>query len=420
VPAALDAVLTLLDRFGTMSFAQVVAPTLALLARRRQQWQRDFARTLNRLVEAERAARGDRRSGLRAVGDCFYRGPIARQLDEWSRQAGGLIRFEDMATHVTRIEDAVSAEYRGHVVHKCGPWTQGPYLLQTLQLLEGFDLAAMGHLSPDSIHVCAEAMKLALADRDVYYADPLFEDVPIDELLSPRYADARRKLIDMAAASHEQRPGDPRAFAPRLAEAEARVGLGGPANDTTTCLTADASGNMLAATPSGWGGVVAGRTGVVLGTRLQSFNTWPGHPNCIAPGKRPRITLTPTIVTRDGKPVLAVSVAGGDGQDQAALQMVIDAIDFGLDPSQSVTAARFGTNHLLGSFRQTPPDLGSLTVYESLGPETIDALRARGHRVTIDRPPLWHPTVLGVTRRGRGFAFHGAGDPKAGRHAMGL
>jgi len=276
----------------------------------------------------------------------------------------------------------------------------------------------MGHLSPDAIHVSVEAMKLALADRDVFYADPLFEDVPTEGLLSPRYADARRTLIDLKQASLEQRPGDPRSFEPLLAEAQARVGLGGPDNDTTTCLVADGFGNVLAATPSGWGGVVAGRTGIVLGTRLQSFNTWRDHPNAIAPGKRPRITLTPTIVLKDGRPVIAVSVAGGDGQDQATLQMLTNLIDFGLPADAAVTAPRFGTNHLVGSFRQPPPRLGSLTIYEEFGSATIDDLKQRGHRVTIDRPPLWHPSVLTINPRTG--ALHAAGDPKTGRHAMAI
>src|SRR5262249_56359804 len=139
----------------------------------------------------------------------FYRGPIAREIDAWSRANGGLIRYSDLATHATRVEEPVSVDYRGHTVYKCGPWTQGPYLLQTLRLLERFDLKAMGHNRPDTIHVAVEAMKLALADRDVHYADPLFSSVPLDDLLSLRYADLRRPLIDLKRASLVQRPGDP-------------------------------------------------------------------------------------------------------------------------------------------------------------------------------------------------------------------
>ena len=224
-------------------------------------------------------------------------------------------------------------------------------------------------------------MKLALADRDVYYADPLFVDVPLAQLLSQSYADIRRPLIDPLKASLVERPGDPRRNQALLGETEMRRGLGGPAHDTTTCLVADGAGNVVAATPSGWSGVLAGKTGVWLGTRLQSFNLWPNHPNLIEPGKRPRITLTPTIVTKAGRPSLAVSVAGGDGQDQATLQLLLNHIDFSLAPAQSVTALRFGTNHHVGSFRQAKPELGSLLIYKSAGEELVSELAGRGHKV---------------------------------------
>ncbi|MEX2560748.1 MAG: gamma-glutamyltransferase, partial [Pirellulales bacterium] len=269
--------------------------------------------------------------------------------------------------------------------------------------------------SPEAIHVTIEAMKLALADRDVYYADPLLADVPLERLLSSEYTAIRRPLIDLAHASLEQRPGDPVSNQALLDAARIRQGLGGPANDTTTCLVADRWGNVVAATPSGWSGVQAGQTGVWLGTRLQSFNTWEGHPNCIEPGKRPRITLTPTLVLRDSRPVFAVSVAGGDGQDQASLVAVLNHIDFGLEPAKNVTALRFGTNHHLGSFRQTPPQLGSLLVYDEADASTVDALKAVGHRLELVPAPLWAPSVLAIDpKTGR---MHSAGDPKAGRHA---
>ncbi len=273
----------------------------------------------------------------------------------------------------------------------------------------------MGSGSPDAIHVTVEAMKLGLADRDVYYGDPAKVEVPIAQLLSPEYAALRRPLIDMRHASREQRPGDPRAGKALLDRAAAQRGLGNANRDTTTCLVADKQGNVIAATPSGWSGVLVEGTGVWLGSRLQSFNTWAGHPNCIAPGKRPRITLSPTLVTRDGKPVLAVSVAGGDGQDQASLQMVIDKIDFGLSPRESVTAVRFGTDHLVGSFGQTPPELGSLTIYSKAGERTIADLKARGHKGQNPRTAALDPFGAGHRsgqRPGRGPpAIH-----QAGRH----
>ena len=415
VPAALDACLTLLDRYGSKSFAEVAAPTLALLERASADRHRRYHKTLSRLCEAEaNGARGDRSRGLRSVADYFYRGPIAREIDAWSQSKGGLLRYSDLATHSTRIEDPVSIDYHGTTVLKCGAWTQGPYLLETLRLLEPFDLRSIGHNQPDSIHTTIEAMKLALADRDLYYADPRFADVPLDALLSVAYADLRRPLIDRAAASQLQRPGNPRAMQPLLSQA-ASTGPGGPASDTTTCLVADSAGNVVAATPSGWSGVEAADTGVWLGSRLQSFTLDAKSPNVIEPGKMPRITLSPTLVLRDGRPAMAISVAGGDGQDQATLQVLMNVVDYGISAGKAVTAPRFGTNHHVGSFRQSAPELGSLLLYEEVGAPTAEELRKRGHRVQISKPPLWAPSVIVLDPAGR--KFDAAGDPAARRHA---
>ena len=382
VPAALDACLTLLDRFGTMTFTQVIAPTQALLRQpaRPAAWHADLARTLETLVDAEAQAHpggsalpaGDRTRGLRLVADAFYRGPIARRIDAWSSAHGGLIRYVDLATHTTRVEEPVAVEYHGLTVYKCGPWTQGPYLLEALQILKDIDLKAMGHNRPDAVHTIVETMKLALADRDTFYADPLFAEVPLAALLSPEYAALRRGLIDPKHASLERRPGDPRGGKALLDPAAdpARRHVPPPpaaAHDTTTCVVADRFGNVVAATPSGWSGVVAGDTGVWLGSRLQSFNVWNDHPNVIEPGKRPRITLSPTLVLRDNKPVLAISVAGGDNQDQMILQLLLNHFEFGLDPAASVVAPRFMTDHLINSFRQTPPALGKLRINPEIG-----------------------------------------------------
>ncbi|MDB5341616.1 MAG: Gamma-glutamyltransferase [Planctomycetaceae bacterium] len=413
VPAAFDAVLTLLDRYGTLRLADVSVPTLRLLDRAKVAWHPLLASSLRRLIEAESHSGGDRSRGLRLAADYFYRGPLGKELAQWSEKNGGLIRAEDLATHVTRVEDPLHIAYRGHEVYKCGVWTQGAYLLQTLGMLEGFDLAKLGHNQPETIHVVLEAMKLALADRDTYYADPLFVDVPIDLMLSSSYANLRRPLIDLKQASFVQRPGDPRRSQALLSEKETRAGLAGPVHDTTTCVTADHWGNVVVATPSGWSGVQAGETGIWLGTRLQSFNIWPGHPNCIAPGKRPRITLTPTLVLKEGKPVLGVSVAGGDGQDQAGIQAVLNHIDFGLKAGESMKAVRFGTNHHLGSFRQTPPQLGSLLIHSDAPPATITALEKLGHKVHPSGA-LWAPSMIRIEPNG---SFDAAGDARSGRHA---
>jgi gamma-glutamyltranspeptidase / glutathione hydrolase len=415
VPGAFDAVLTCLDRYGTKTFAQVVEPTLALLDKGSKGWHSDLARTIRRLIDAEKKANGDRRRGLRLVADYFYRGPIAREIDEWSQTNGGLIRYSDLAKHRTPVEDPVTADYRGHTVCKGGVWTQGPVLLQALQLLEGFDIKGMGQNRAQTVHTAVEAMKLAFADRDTYYADPYFQDVPLTALLSPKYAEARRPLIDPSRASLEQRPGDPVHDKVRLDKPDRRIGVGGPAKDTTTCVVADDQGNVVAATPSGFTGALAGKTGVWLGSRLQSFNNWAGHPNCIEPGKRPRITLTPTIVLKDKKPVYAVSVAGGDGQDQTTLQLLMNVIDFGMAPADAVTAPRFGTNHHLGSFRQKPPELGSLVLAPGHDAGLVKELTARGHKVTMSKGALTAPVLLKLDpATGQKEA---AGDPKARRHA---
>jgi gamma-glutamyltranspeptidase/glutathione hydrolase len=415
VPGALDGCLTALDRYGTITFSEAAQPTLKILESHSSGWQADLAKTLRRLMEAEKSSGGDRRRGLRLVADYFYRGPIAQELDAWSRAHGGLLRYTDLATHMTRIEDPVCVDYRQHTICKCGVWTQGPYLLETLRLLEKFDLKTMGHNSPAYIHLLTEAMKLGLADRDTHFADPLFVEVPLRELISTSYADLRRGLIDMNHASLEVRPGDPRGGRALLGIAPQEYRLPkDPVNDTTTCVVADRFGNVVAATPSGFGGVMAGETGIRLGSRLRSFNTWRGHPDCIEPGKRPRITLTPTLVLKDGKPAIAVSVAGGDGQDQTTLQLLIDAIDFGMPPAKAVTAPRIGTNHHLGSFRQKAPELGSLLVSADMPEAVAKELEGRGHKVARQKGSLWAPVIL---RFGDGGVIEAAGDQKARRHA---
>lgn len=413
VPGALDAIVTLLSRHGTFTFADAAEPAVGLLRSGKADWHADLAATIQQLIDAEKAA-GDRLAGLRAVADCFYRGPVAAALDKWSQENGGLIRAEDLAAHVTRIEEPVTADYRGFTVCKCGPWTQGPCLLEALKIIGGFDVKAMGRYSPDAVHVTVEALKLAMADRDVFYADPLFEKVPLEALLSGEYATMRRKLIDMAHASLELRPGDPAGGKALLDRNDPRFGPPSKSHDTTTCVAADAAGNFVAATPSGWSGELAGSTGIWLNSRLQSFNNWPHSPNRIMPGKRPRITLTPTLLLKAGRPVLAVSVAGGDGQDQTALQLVMNYVDFGLAPAESVTAARFGTDHHIGSFGQTPPSLGSLRINPEVGEGTIAALKERGHKANVAAGSLWNPCVL---QRDESGEFHAAGDPRAGRHA---
>ncbi|HKW19726.1 MAG TPA: gamma-glutamyltransferase, partial [Terriglobales bacterium] len=343
-------------------------------------WQADLAVTFRKLVESEKSAKGTREQKLQAVSDRFYRGDIADALQVWYIEKGGFLRKSDLAAHKTPVVDPLTTTYRGYTVYKTGPLTQGPYLLQALRLLEGFDLKQMGFNSADYIHTVIEAEKLALADRDEYYGDPNFTKVPMQQLLSDQYTEMRRKLIDPKKASLELRPGDPYNMKPTKPPT-----ITGPWHGGTTvmCVT-DKFGNVIAATPSGLSSTagVAGHTGIIHGARLTSLNTFAGTPNVIEPGKRPRITLSPTLLFHDEHPVMAISVAGGDMQDQAAIQVILNYVDFGMSPEDAFKAPRFSTDHFISSFGQDGAKLGSLSVPSTL-PEQVKAeLRARGHVVS--------------------------------------
>ncbi len=298
VPAALSLCFELVKLYGTMTFEQIVTPSLGLLDKAEKDWPHKLAATFRKLVETEKNTKGSREEKLQAARDRFYKGDIADALEAFYIKEGGFLRKKDLATHVTRLEDPVKIQYRGYTIYKCGPWTQGPILSQTLRILEGFDLKKMGYLSADYIHILIEALKLGFADRDEYYGDPLFVDVPLKALLSDRYTELRRSLIDMKKASQEIRPGDPINMKAAIKKNYRNPGIGG----TTTCVVTDRWGNMVAATPSGNPPYsIDPETGVPHGNRLRQLNTTPGHPDRIEPGKRPRITLTPTLVLKDGK-----------------------------------------------------------------------------------------------------------------------
>ena len=413
VPGAIDAIATLLKLYGTKSFEEVVQPTLAILdaggpswyidtgSEQRIEtgvnWQADLAVTFRKLVESERATKGTRQQKLQAVSDRFYRGDIADALEAWYIEKGGFLRKTDLAAHKTFVVDPLKTMYRGYTVYKAGPLTQGPYLSQTLRLLEGFDLRTMGFNSADYIHTVIEAEKMALADRDEYYGDPNFVKVPMQQLLSDRYTKMRRELIDPIKASLELRPGDPYHMKPTKPPTITGPWQGGT---TVMCVT-DKFGNVIAATPSGLSSTagVAGRTGIIHGSRLSSLNTFAGTPNVIRPGKRPRITLSPTLLFHDNGPVMAISVAGGDQQDQAAIQVVLNFVEFGMSPEEALKAPRFSTTHFISSFGQERAGLGSLSVPDTL-PEGVQAdLRARGH-------------VVSATHSGVGWVALIAIDPK--------
>ena len=410
VPSTIDAIVTLLKLYGTKSFEEVVQPTLAILdaggptwyidtgdgtkIETGVHWQADLAVTFRKLVESEKSSKGTRQQKLQAVSDRFYRGDIADALEAWYIEKGGFLRKPDLAAHKTPVVDPLTTTYRGYTVYKTGPLTQGPYLLQTLRLLEGFDLKKMGFNSADYIHTVIEAEKLALADRDQYYGDPNFATVPMPQLLSDPYTEMRRKLIDPKKASLELRPGDPINMKPTRPPTITGPWHGG----TTVMCVMDKSGNVIAATPSGLSSTagVAGRTGIIHGSRLSSLNTFAGTPNVIEPGKRPRITLSPTLLFRDNQPVMAISVAGGDQQDQAAIQIILNYVEFGMSPEEAFKAPRFSTEHFISSFGQDRAVLGSLSVPSTL-PEKVQAdLKSRGHVVTVSRGGVGGVALIGI------------------------
>jgi gamma-glutamyltranspeptidase/glutathione hydrolase len=385
IPSALATCILALDKFGTMTFADVVEPTIEILVSGEEEWFPRLINTLERLV-AEEEAQGsqDRSAGLEAVRKCFYEGPIGDELVQWNQGMGGLFVKEDLSNYKAKVEKPIHGTYRDYDVYKCGFWTQGPALIQALNILEDYDLSSMSADDPEYIHLAVESLKLAFADRDIYYGDPDFVKIPSRTLLSKSYAAKRRSLIDQDKASLKHQPGDPQKSRPLSYKAHRSVGEKVVPQDTTTCVAADSFGNMFVATPSGWGsGVQPGETGIVLGTRLQSLNLWEGHPNVIEPGKRPRITLTPTLIMKDKKPSMVVSVAGGDQQDQTALQMILNVVEFGMQPQAAADTTRFGTNHLIGSFRQTPVAPGSLTIEETAPEKTLNALKDKGHKVKL-------------------------------------
>jgi gamma-glutamyltranspeptidase/glutathione hydrolase len=432
-PGAVDLCVTLLKLYGTRSFEQAVTPVLELLDAGGEEWYPALAITLRKLIEAEQRCPGSREDKLAAARDRFYTGDVADELVAWYKETGSFLRKQDLAAQVTRLEDPVSVNYRGYTVHKCGPWTQGPYLCQTLRLLEGYDLEAMGHLSTDYIHVVTESLKLAFADRDEYYGDPLFVDVPLRRLLSNRYTNRRRSLIDLQTASLERRPGDPYHRQPLLVQGSPRESRAEILiQDTSTCVVADRFGNLVAATPScNLLSNKPGPSGVNQGNRLRSLNTTPGHPNRIEPGKRPRITLTPTLVTRNGKPLLAISVAGGDLQDQTTLNLLLNHVEFGMLPEKACTVPRFQTGHHQGSFDPNPDRdktfglAGSLQVHSGVTGEVQDDLKQRGHKLKTTSGAIGYPVMIYIDQE-TGI-IHAAGDPTPinngrdrGRHAAAL
>jgi gamma-glutamyltranspeptidase/glutathione hydrolase len=422
VPGVIDLCITVMKEYGKLSFADVSAPAIALLQDTGEAWYPDLEKTFRLLVEAESNLKGTRTEKLQAVSDRFYRGDIADSLDKYYRSAGGFLTRKDLEAHRTRIEKPVSIQYKGYTIYKCNSWTQGPTLLQSLKLLDQFEIQRYTHLSADYVHLVTEVLKLSLADRDRWYGDPDFESVPLEKLLSDEYASIRSSLVDMSVASDHPRPGDPVNMKAELGEGEYLNWDGG----TTTCCVADKWGNVVAATPSGWGSTAgaAGSTGITHGTRLISLNTTPGHPNCIKPGKRPRITLTPTLILKNNKPVMAISVAGGDVQDQTTLNLVLDILEYGISPEEAVSVPRFSTNLHEDSFNPssdrscTIAQERLLTINSGLDSLVIRDLEKKGHKLIITDNAIGAPDLLFFDEKTD--TWIGATDPKINHYTGAL
>jgi gamma-glutamyltranspeptidase/glutathione hydrolase len=456
VPGSFGAWMRLLRDWGTMPLAEVLGPaiayaengypvvdrvseTIAAMADMfRREWPSSAAVYLPhgmppapgrlfrnpalaatyRRVLAE-AGDGTREGQIERARAAWYRGFVAeaidrfcrneRVLDSSGRRHGGLLTGDDLACWEAPVETPVAVDYRGWTVMKGGPWSQGPVLLQTLALLQGFDLGGLDPLGPDFVHIVIECLKLAFADREAWYGDPDFVDVPMRTLLSAGYNDMRRKLVG-DRASLELRPGSPDGRVPRLLvggrEAViASAGIGEPtvagigeptmdrhgvvAGDTCHVDVVDRWGNMVSATPSGgWlqSSPVIPELGFCLGTRMQMFWLEAGLPSSLAPGKRPRSTLSPSMALRDGTPALAFGTPGGDQQDQWSALMLLHHVDHGMNLQEAIDCPAFHTEHMPSSFYPRAARPGFVALEGRFPEATRAALAERGHRVVVGGP----------------------------------
>lgn len=457
VPGVVDAWYTLLDRWGTMSFAQVLEPAIELTEKgfpiseglasgiqRSKKLQKfpssqkvyfpggkapqageifrnpDLARTFKMLVEAEqKAKRKGRHAALKAARDRFYKGDIAREMGTFSEANGGLFRYEDFAAYTAKVETPVSSDYRGYTVYKNPSATQGPAELFALNILRGYDLKAMKHNSADYIHVSVEAVKLAMADREAYLGDADFVKIPFPALLAEPFAASRRALIDMARASSELRPG--RLDETPLPSLTVSQGDSDHEGDTSYLAVVDRQRNAVSWTPSlhsGFGtGVVMGNLGFSFNCRGDYFSLDPNHPNALAPGKRPRSTLTPTLILKDGKPFLAVGSPGGDDQTMRIFQTFLNIVEFGMNVQAAIEAPRWTTTSFPSSVFPHNSKPGEMAVEDRIPVEVRQELERRGHKLTVRGP--WSMSALSAILIDPATNILSAGaDPRGDNYAL--
>ena len=429
VPAALGAYVTAIIHFGKLPFTAVSEPARELLkqgfpAHRglinqerfgirdladkfRRQWpgsaalylpndrlpkegdvirNPQLAAMFEHLCDLERTAGPGRKEGLQAVFDGFYRGDVASELIKHTQAHDGLLARSDLARFETKVESPVKLSFDESVLFKCGFWNQGPVVLQTLAILVHWDLAALGHNSAEYLHLLIEATKLAYADRDQYYGDPLRVDVPAENLLSKQYAKLRSELIDLSHANPELRSGDPRGLEALLAYQQRLGGaVWGPG--TVHVDVIDRDGNMVAATASGgWikSSEVIPALGFPLGNRLMTFYLEPSHhPNVVAPFKQPRTTISPSLALRRGMPWMVFGSMGGDQQDQWQLQFFLNRLVFGMGVQEAIEAPKFSSEHFPGFFAPHNRFPNRVRIEPRVGDAVVRELNRRGHSVEV-------------------------------------
>lgn len=463
-PAAAGAWLLALERFGTLPFSEVVAPALELAGRGFPMHQflhdnlvtnRDdvarfplnariflpggvpppvgqivrqpeLANTFRRLIAVE-AKSGPREAGLRAAREFFYKGDIARAMAEFSRSQGGLMEYDDIANFSVRLEAPVKTTYRGYEVYSCGPWCQGPTLPEALNILEGYDLKALGHNTAEYLHLVVSALDAAFADRHAYVADPDFVRVPVEGLLSKEYAAAWRQRISDRAWREMPTPGDPWKYqrAPQAATA-APVGAHAlrvaPELDTSYACAIDRWGNGFSATPSD--GVtetpLIPELGIIMSSRGAQSWVDEQHPARIEGGKRPRLTPSPHLVLKDDQLELVIGTPGADAQPQAMAQVLLNMFEFDMDPQQAIEQPRVVSYNYPGSGHPHAYHPGTMRAEARIPAEVCDRLRAMGH--TVERWPEWigtagAPCVVRVDRE-KGILM-GGGDPRRMSYVVG-
>lgn len=467
VPAMVDAMARALQLNGTMTLAQVLVPAIELadgfvmynflaevFASQKQatsKWksaydtyypggklpvtgeiyrQPNLARTIRTIAEADAAAfkrNKDRKAAIQAGRDAFYKGDIARRIGAAMEADGGLMRYEDLASYQGKVEAPATADVFGYRVCKGGFWSQGPAMLMGMSIAEA---AGIGAMAPDSdayLHTLAESIKLAFDDRNAFFGDPDFATVPMKGLLSREYAAERAKLIGPRASlehrfgnpwAHEGRPRTTPAFTPHMLKP-----TGGPSADTTAIEVVDAQGNLFSATPSsGWllgGAYIAGDTGVPMSNRMTVFDLDPASPNVLAPGKRPRTTLSPCMVLKDGAPFLAIGTPGGDNQDQQIMNVLLRILAFNQPLQAAIEAPRINSNHFHGSFAVKKDAPGVLEI-ENRVPDAVRAqLAARGHKLDVLGPYGVSTGIVAVGVMPGSGTLRGGADVRRERYVFG-